>query len=450
MHSANVKLSPKARVLAAVLSAAVFLLPARSLAKETAAPGAEADRTNIVSSLRRGDAIFASTQTGLYQGSVTNKTWRKLDAPAEMKPGGTFIQQDPAALIIAYYHTLKWPDIWTKIPDNPEIPSDLFVSKDGGKTWAQTSKVSRIISVYIHPSGVFLSTQETSRPDPPVRPNTTGRVFASNDFGATWKDVSGNLPAKIIFNRFIRDPLYPNKIAVTGYDPAVSDVLLSRGPRLYEADVGVYQWTAAYSENVFGLMDKIHNLESSWQYGHGDQYDVIIQPTLANFFTPAFLDRDPDINPENGGPFVFAFQLETEKTVYTFRKDEPKVIPVTVEFLAQHPKAKLLDKKDEAVFWRVGMVSYGSKQGFEPRFLQFQEQTAPVAKKKAAATLRDADLMTVTPDPGHPYKRGIDLAKLHDFSKPGVYRFQLYHDDGWLAPWGGAFGSPVIDVTITE
>ncbi|HWB58703.1 MAG TPA: hypothetical protein VG733_04390 [Chthoniobacteraceae bacterium] len=394
---------------------------------------------------------MASTQTGLYQGSITEKAWHKLDALAEMEPGGMFIQQDAAAPVIAYYLPWRLYTAITDLPATPAMPSELFVSKDGGKTWAQTSKDGRLTSVYIHPTGVFLSTQETTPPPRVTKLSDldfaqTSGVFVSKDFGATWNDVSGNLPSKTIFNRFIRDPLHPDKIAVLGYGSGAQlmNETKHKGPDLYEADEGVYQWKEESSESVFDMMDKIHQHEAPWQYGQADQYNIIVNPDLTNFFDPAFLDRDPDIKRELSGPYVFAFQLEMEKTVYTFRRDEPKIIPVKVEFLAQHPKGKLLDEKDEAAFWRIGMVSYGGQGGYEPRSLQ-----SPGRREKTGVTLRGGGLETITLDPAHPYERKIDLAKLHDFSKPGVYRFQLYHTDASQVAWGGSFGSPVIDVTIT-
>ena len=436
--------------------AALLLLVASGFARGAAyVPAEVADQTGVVSSLRRGDVVFVSTSQGIYTASVTEKVWHKLDVPAEMRPGGIFIQQSAAAQVIAYYHPWKLYMAITDLPATPAMPSELFISKDGGKTWRQTSKDGRLTSVYIHPSGVFLSTQETAQPPAHVNkpadiyfPQTSG-VFISQDFGATWKDVTNNLPAKIIFNQFVRDPVHPDKIAVTGYDPTITDELKSRGPDIYEADPGVYQWKPVYADFLQEFTGTLDERKSPWQYGKGEQYGVVVGPTLANFFTPAFVDREAGIGSSPWLPPVLAFQLETEKTVYTFRKDEPKIIPVTVAFLASHPKAKLLDKKDESALWHIGMVSYGKERGFDPQTVRFGI-VAPGRKESRDAVRRDPDLITVALDPAHPYKRDIDLAKLHDFSKPGVYRFQLYHDDSALADWGGYFGTPVIDVTITE
>lgn len=53
----------------------------------------------------------------------------------------------------------------------------------------------------------------------------------------------------------------------------------------------------------------------------------------------------------------------------------------------------------------------------------------------------------------HPYRRSLDLSKLHDFSEPGDYRVQIVYDNVGLTlrangEWGGHFAGPVMSIRI--
>jgi hypothetical protein len=397
------------------------------------------DGDTIVSAIRRGDAALASTRTGLYQGSVPEKTWRKLDAPPEMKPGGKFIQQDPASPVAGYF-------FWESDPgDRGKRTTRIFVSKDEGKTWTQTSAGRQFIDVYVHPDGTFYAIEYEAPKDDLGRINMEGKrsVVSSQDLGATWKDASGDMPPDTYIENFFRDPENPGAICVVGGPHTGLD---SGRYTVYEAADKNYHWVAKAGSTMMEEGYKHARLEFGWASGSSEQYQTPLKRTLSNYFIPESLNREDErsfCNFAMFGSSIPAMQMAMEKTVYTFRKDSPKIIPVKIEFLAERPQAQLDDTKDGTMFWWVDMVTYGREPfGWSP-----PKKDVDMLKKIAS---RAGDSLLVKLDPRHPYEKDVDISKLHDFSKPGIYRIQLRHSDEWLAPWGGEIVSPVIDVTITE
>jgi hypothetical protein len=209
------------------------------------APEADADHSQITSSLRCGDVVFAATMQGVYTAPVATKAWRKLDAPQGMPPGGRFIRQGEETQVIGYY-------IRYGVYPGPEHPSLFYASKDGGKTWRLTSQGRRITEFYIHPDGSLYACEALPVPDDLAGLVSRGTVLWSKDMGATWKDIKSNMPVNFWFHDLKQDTDHPALVRVTGSGGnAIS---------LFTADDADYHWHEKVwdphrdSPFAFGLM----------------------------------------------------------------------------------------------------------------------------------------------------------------------------------------------------
>lgn len=106
--------------------------------------------------------------------------WKSTDRGATW----TVISQDTSSAL----------NVLAVAPSNPayiyaSTGADLFVTKNGGSTWTKYLMATgiSITSIAIHPSNpekIWISSN-----------NSTNRAFVSNDAGATFTNISGNLPA---------------------------------------------------------------------------------------------------------------------------------------------------------------------------------------------------------------------------------------------------------------
>ncbi|MGH8047623.1 MAG: WD40/YVTN/BNR-like repeat-containing protein [Chthoniobacterales bacterium] len=393
----------------------------------------QASKEKIVSAIRRENSMLASTPTGFFRASLADKIWRELDVPPAMTPGGIFIQQDAKSPLLAYYqpYRVNYP---AKLGKVTESFADLFVSRDDGKTWAQTSEGRRLGNIHIHTDGIFYALEEPKLGSEGFN-GAGGAVLRSTDDGKTWTNVTSNLPESFAPTNFVRDPLHPASLLVVGNWGLGHFGIFRAG-----ADG---RWERTDEGSLSAMAWRRHALESGWQSGSSASYQTMLEPRLSNYFSQPLQNWEPD-DPFRFQPRVHALRLEMEKTAFTFRKGAPMIVPVKVIFESDDQIAKLLDCKHAAEFWRVGTVSYGKEPGLDLQNLDATEKNPP------PHTGFDGSPTTVKVDSAHPYARDINLADLHDFSKPGIYRVLLYHTDKWKAAWGGTLGSPVLDITITE
>ena len=404
----------------------VSLLSSFRLGFAADAPTNQTGSDTIVCLLQHGDSLFASTSAGLYQSSLNEKIWRKLAAPQSMEPGGTFIEQGPESRLLGYEHG-----------------STLFISKDSGKTWeqAQLAPGHAFTRFFLHPNGSLFAFDEKHLTTDFFQ---SDRAFVSKDMGLTWKDITSNLPSNgEAFEEFLQDPNHPDLACING-----CDMFSPTHQHLYEANDSSYHWTEVGWNRFDGILfnrDKNgRNLGGIMGIGECP-YGFSIPSTISNFFTLPFEKC-------GNGLFVFSVQVEPEKSEYTFRVNEQKIISVKVVFLVeQHAPVKFLDNKDESVFWGMILLPEGKERaGLAAQVEKFNESKDFLGGNPAFnAYLNDPNLQTVQLDSKHPYERRIDLSKFYDFSKPGHYKFQLYHGDGTMVRWGSSFGTQVIDVTIT-
>ena len=337
--------------------------------------------------------------------------------------------------MIGYYHPWK-QDYRDKPPGTVETMPDFVRFKRRWQNMVAGFRGTPIVAIRIHTDGKFLALEKI----PNAQQNWL-HVFCSLDAGATWKDVTSNLPGDIREAMFLRDFQHPGLVALqvrTGKEQWEWQKLPDE--QIFQADPANFNWiysmSRSYSDDR-GMDSMIRNpqfwLTHGWQFGSSAPYQQIIQPTLATYFDPAFKDwGDPDTQGWN----TMSFHMVLEKTAYTFSKDAPKIIPVKIEYLAENPAAKLADSKDVTGYWRVGMVSYGKAPGFDP----YQMETGG---KKGGRWFNESTTW-VSVDPLHPSGRDIDIALLHDFSKP------VFTASCSTMRTRTSVGSPVIDVTITE
>ena len=425
IHSAPVNFSQSARLHAAILFTAGMSLLSLRPASCAVAPPETADLTPITSVLERGDTIYASTSDGLYEASAKEKKWRKLDTPASMEFGGTYAQShDPASQFIAYY-----------IPPPPaggdyknSVP--LFLSKDSGKTWAPV-KIPAQYAFYsyfvlsdgsLYASGLFESQG----------------VFESKDSGATWSNISADLPLKeFYFGSLFDDLEHPDRICVRGGRRMMTAV------GCFEYDNATGKWSSIDWRRLMSCDDTIYGL--GWFLSISTR--VSVPATLSNYFTQPFEKSGYKLS-------VPGVRVETSRSAWTFDAGASKIIPVKVVMLEPHPAATLLEKKDETAYWGIFVQpeDKSSPTGISPKSSQAIYDPAVALTdrdKKAAEVLREPDLRYVYVDTAHPYVRDIDLAKFYDFSKPGHYKVRIYHSDEDVVKWGAIASTEVIDVTIT-
>jgi hypothetical protein len=393
--------------------------------------GKDAD-VAIDSAVVDGDTVLASTAAGLFRASAKDKIWHRMEAAKALPPGGIFIRRGDSGFL-DYYKP------WSAVAGGGGDAA-LFASRDMGATWKQLPLPSghRFTEFYTDAGGTFYACE------PALAAGTNqGRVCVSNDGGSAWTDITANLPAGCDFYGFFRAGDNQGPLCVQGR------VNVTMQPVAFQLEADG-QW----KERKIGDLPHLPEGEDFGGFtgSRNCPYSFYIPATLANFFALPFLKSGNDLR-------VYAAQIVTTQSSYTFRKDGPKVIPVKVALLWNHPQGRFYDTKDETVFWGWAPVVPPLAKGFEPRVMALgtppgqpgaQTASPPDHDKKAAAYLADPDLKSIDLDPEHPYGRDIDLAKMGDWSKPGSYKLQLYHEDATLERWGCAFGSQVIEVTITE
>ncbi|HWB59539.1 MAG TPA: hypothetical protein VG733_08605 [Chthoniobacteraceae bacterium] len=415
----------------------------------------------IRSLLAHGDTVFASTLPGLFTASLKAGKWRRMDVPGAMEPGGIFAKQDPASPMMAYYLPSVAYD---------QGPVKLFVSKDAGKTWGEIkiAEGRKFYDFYILPNGWIYGIEETgelpafigmAREDgmmrvaddvneffkkhPPEGIEPFCGVFCSKDMGATWNDVTANLPSDYEFGGMFADPDHADQVCVIGHYARH----ISKG-MLFQCDPATGQWTKNDMPGWHPEMYEDRDAGRRFAYIGDRTIPAYIHATLSNFFTLPFLE------PVNGDDLsVFIVRAEAGNTAYTFPAKGPKMIPVKVRSLDEHAPLKFLDSADQAMFWGVELLPREYNfAGLMPKDSQYSTSNTAMTnrQKKIDAVLHAPATKTVALT-AKPYEREIDLSKMGDlFAKPGTYKIQLYHEDGCISPDGGIlFGTGIIEVTIT-
>ena len=405
----------------------------------------DASRGYIFSLLKRGDRYIVSTMGGLFEAGTEEKRWRKLVTPKEMESPGSLVQAGEHSPMLAFYV----PEYLLKGPK--EIPGGLFVSWDGSNTWTRTSDRRDIETVYLHPNGkiyavvtVLSDTEPVAGPFGGASSTRSGNghlkyithpLLISEDGGKTWRNISRNIPVNFEIRGFFQDPDHPALVCFQG----------SSGPArpsfVFHAVDDSYDWMMTPVEEWIGGEVLLKSFFSNG-YGMGNYSNKYMAATLDNFFTLPFL--------RTGDPSsLHVIQLQTEKPEYIFRRGESVRLPVEVTSLIKD-SLRFLDTADESVFWGLKVKPDG-KDGVNvsPKVSALNIGSFD-RKEKIDSVLHDPGLLTVNLDEQHPYQRVIELSKFYNFSQPGIYEVQLYHCDGPVVEWQGAFGGHVIKISIVE
>ncbi|HWB59554.1 MAG TPA: hypothetical protein VG733_08680 [Chthoniobacteraceae bacterium] len=402
----------------------------------------------IVSLLRRRDNVLVCVRDeGLYEASVTEKKWRKIAGTDSVPPDGELVQQGPDSPLLAYY-----PSQGTGLPMDKKR-AVLFVSEDAGKTWKQKCAGRIFEGLFIDHDGKFYAFESVGSFDADGHFRGNGnrrRLVVSKDKGATWEVLCEKLPetqgmafAGIRLDSIFEDPDHPGRVCLTGL--TFSDVA-SEPPAefVFHANNAYDEWTStdlSSWRNGAKVRPGPRNFEKGGWY-EGEIQDI--GPTLSNFFS-----MPPGIP---AGTTAEMPTVKTDKAAYTFRENGPKPIQVTVMFREDYtgPGVKLLDDKDESLFWGLRARYDFRSVGYMPFDSRPPLNVTTVRKKTDDELLHDPDLQNVVVDGAHPYNREIDLDKFYNFARPGIYKLRIYHADSGLVKQSGNAGSDVFEVIITE
>jgi len=425
------------------MTAVAFFLSLASiscLAVDQAVPD---DRIPLKSVLVRKLDVFASTERGLYRALKSERVWRKLQMPSELRPGGVFAKEPLDAKILLYCS-----------PKSPSVQEfkgyDIYSSMDSGLSWALVSDERRFKELLLHPDGTLYaiativseanaSLVERDGLRRSVKLNGNGncetyvdRIFMSGDLGRTWSDISSDIPPGMSLCWLAADPDHPALACLYGQS--------LRSYALQAEDKSYSKWTAT----PFGFPNQTDGDFLRPHYSTGSKSPLyMLSANLSNYFSYPFDDavRLP------------AFLIAVAKEAYLFKRNEPLTVAVEVRFLLKEPEPRVLDIDEEYGFWGLRCIDPDGKRGKDKTLSMRSRETAESLNERILAS----PSLSVHPLCfGHPYARNLDLSKLFDFTKNGVYRVRLIYNssgsvaDGSRGEWRGLFSSQVFTVTIEE
>ncbi|MCS7313511.1 MAG: hypothetical protein NZ742_11475, partial [Acidobacteria bacterium] len=164
-----------------------------------------------------GNVLWKSTDFGLTWQAISPDLTTK--DPEKLKPAGGLIRPENTT---AEYHCVilsiaespvQAGVLWVGTDDG-----QVHVSQDGGQTWTNVTKNIRGL-----PPDGFISHVEASRTGAGVAYVTADRhmlddlrpyVYKTTDFGKTWTNITGNLPAQAYVHVLREDPKNPDVLYV--------------------------------------------------------------------------------------------------------------------------------------------------------------------------------------------------------------------------------------------
>jgi hypothetical protein len=401
--------------------------------------------------------VFVTCSDGIYRANRKAKQWNKLTLPAEMPIGG-LLGTVPAGSPHILYHNSQ-----ARRLEDGQKPG-IYHSSDDGQTWKLLAEGYDYGPVALLDNDALFAATNASRR------NGKAQIGVSRDFGRTWWDISKGTFGE--FYRLFPDPDHPGLICIEAN--SVRNYIFQAADETYEwKATRSWDWHPERLEGVrFGRSYSTH-------VNHVPLY--MLRATLRNYFDHAFEDRIS----------IPAIDLATAGKRFVFRIGEPVRVPVQIRFLEDMRMREKLWEEAIAAGRQVGelkptivtLLDHDDSLDVWGLRVEFDGKRTPrrPAVTTAVHDARQADFQArMRGEPGRgeqgerdflvklrsqtewkkvqvsadaPYRRTIDLDKLHDFSAPGEYRVQLDYDDSWLVDsgkeaWGGTFGSDVFTVVI--
>ncbi|MGC3988288.1 MAG: hypothetical protein QM796_01130 [Chthoniobacteraceae bacterium] len=401
-----------------------------------------------------GDAVFASTDDGLFQGSLQRQTWEKMKTPPGLLPKGKLLligRGNPRL----YYYLSDLAVLYSKQSITPNTGS-LYVSEDLGKTWQEKFHGVFFRNLYVHPNGSLYGRLEELRiprwpywapgdreesmkalgslvfsPDWPDASFRDRKLVLSHDDGKTWEDIANGIPDDYDLGKFFPDPDHPDQACFVG---AYSRHLAE--PMVFQAKNESYAWEKTPENQWHG---GVKTRDCFGGFRGGSNIDTFVD--LSDFYRLRSYVY--------GGNSVQAVQIDVEKPTYSFQMGRKMPVKVEVKVVLEGVKWWLLDHLGSAKFWSLQIASPEGKQfwtegGMHDLSIPPEERNAKIAQ-----LWKDPALKTITIDDAHSYSTTLDLSRIYAFPKPGKYRLMISHDDAALTNQGGIAG-PVIEVTIQK
>lgn len=289
-----------------------------------------------------------------------------------------------------------------------------------------------LTGLYIHPNGSFYAFEWMDKNQ------RRSRLALSTNFGKTWKYISPEYQTECPFTIY-QDPLHPDLVLFEREAGAISYWWTEK----YQAEDETYHWKKTGKADIYrGEPLSVGDYPFFGSF-RGDIDDAQrIRATLSNFFQLPFLKWGNRLS-------VDATQTTTAKPSYTFHLHEPVIVPITVEFLQPRMPLRFVDSTDETLFWGIKVLPEG-EEGTTVYPKHWYVPEINYSQQEREELLHDPEVTAITIDQDHPYHRKVDLSKFFDFSKPGNYQIQLYHEDLRIVPWGGSFGGQVFNISIAN
>jgi hypothetical protein len=382
---------------------------------------------SILSVLRINDVVFASTRTGLFQSTVSQRKWLPVKLPKGVLPGGCLNSSDAGVTKIYYSPPAT---ALTDRSDRCAVGFGLWVSADSGKTWKKVDATHWFKSVLARKDGVLYASARV----PTDKSNVVaeleiygGLALVSADGGKTWLDISGTerIPPVSFFSTCSKNPAH---VCAGGM-----------GTRGYNMEYAPESKKWTVTPSLIAATDPKDPTAEEYlaSAGMGSSTSgccYMQQATLENYYFLGFGDVLQRLG----------VTLQAEKERYEFNAGAgPKIVDVSLNLLPgiQGTSAlAVLDLDDTEICWGLRYVDPGGGK----------REAAPLITRLNSPALGRAHLLEV----GKPYSRQIDLEGLQGLRKPGLYRMVLIFDNGKLKKkdenvWTGRIvGTTVFEVEI--
>ena len=369
----------------------------------------------------RNKDVFAASGMGLFRASLEDKRWQRLAIADRMPVAGAFgrAPQNSAHL---FYHSRGINRV------APEFDLGLYHSNDSGQTWSLISKDYDFQEVYLHQDGslyaIVVRTVKTA--------NSTGIRWSIlhallHDGPLRWDDITGDIGCGVMLHGILDDPVHPELVRLRGS--------CLRAYIIHAEDKN-YQWQMTHESHGGKRVDSDDAFLAP--VGSALRIMYLHRATLANYFDHPFGERAE----------IHAWSIHTDSDSFTFARDEPKTVPVSIRFLKDSLTVRIADVRDSLDCWGMHLITpSGERIHVPPRgYRSVTRDPASKDEYRQHAQLQSTDISRE-----QPYRRSIDLGQLADFSQPGQYRLRLSYHSDWLAEgdeWAGSFSGDIITISV--